>query len=170
MKTDIAGVCMEFFYDYEGLTIKMEYGKKDYSATYESPYGTIKYGSHIMAKCPWVFTEKQIRNEKARLAGEYFVAMKKFLDENSDFIEKSKQELKERYAPVEKEIELQRQKKIEMKKKFKAGEISEEEYSAACKLSKRIKDSLYTVDRRFYDELQQKCKLSLTGIQHLIFE
>ena len=64
----------------------------------------------------------------------------------------------------------QRQKKIEMKKKFKAREISEEEYSAACKLLKRIKDSLYTVDRRFYDELQQKCKLSLTGIQHLIFE
>lgn len=170
MKTDITGVCMEFFYDYEGLTIKMEYGKKDYSATYESPYGTIKYGSHIMAMCPWVFTEKQIRNEKARLAGEYFVSMKKFLDENPDFIEKSKQELKERYAPVKKEIELQRQKKSEMKQKFKAGEISEEEYSAACKLLKRIKDSLYTVDRRFYDELQQKYKISLTGIQHLIFE
>lgn len=120
--------------------------------------------------CPWVFTEKQIRNEKARLAGEYFVSMKKFLDENPDFIEKSKQELKERHTPVEKEIELQRQKKSEMKQKFKAREISEEEYSAACKLLKRMKDSLYTVDSRFYDELQQKYKISLTGIQHLIFE
>ena len=87
---------MEFFYDYDGLTIKMEYWKKDYSATYESPYGTIKFGSHIMAMCPWIFTEEQIRNDKARLAGEYFVSMKKFLDENPDFIEKAKQELKER--------------------------------------------------------------------------
>ena len=35
-KTNIAGDYMEFFYDYDGLTIKMEYWKKDYSATYES--------------------------------------------------------------------------------------------------------------------------------------
>ena len=161
---------MEFFYYYEGLTIKMEFGKKDYSATYESPYGTIKYGSHIMAMCPWIFTEDQIRNDKARLAGEYFVSMKKFLDENPDFIEKSKQELKERHTPVEKEIELQRQKKSEMRKKFKAGEISEVEYSEVCKVLKRMKNSLNTVDWRYYDELQLKYQISLTGIQHLIFK
>ena len=161
---------MEFFYDYDGLTIKMEYWKKDYSATYESPYGTIKFGSHIMAMCPWIFTEEQIRNDKARLAGEYFVSMKKFLDENPDFIEKAKQELKERHSPILKEIELQRQKKSEMRKKFKAGEISEDEYSEVCKVLKRMKDSLYIVDSRFYDELQQKYKISLTGIRHLIFE
>ena len=161
---------MEFFYYYEGLTIKMEFGKKDYSATYESPYGTIKYGSHIMAMCPWIFTEDQIRNDKARLAGEYFVSMKKFLDENPDFIEKSKQELKERHTPVEKEIELQRQKKSEMRKKFKAGEISEDEYSEVCKVLKRMKNSLNTVDWRYYDELQLKYQISLTGIQHLIFK
>lgn len=161
---------MEFFYDYDGLTIKMEYWKKDYSATYESPYGTIKYGSHIMAMCPWIFTEKQIRNDKARLAGEYFVSIKKFLDKNPDFIENAKQELKERHSPILKEIELQRQKKSEMRKKFKAGEISEDEYSEVCKLLKRMKNSLNTVDWRYYDELQLKYQISLTGIRHLIFE
>ena len=161
---------MEFFYDYDGLTIKMEYWKKDYSATYESPYGTIKFGSHIMAMCPWIFTEEQIRNDKARLAGEYFVSMKKFLDENPDFIEKAKQELKERHSLILKEIELQRQKKSEMRKKFKAGEISEGEYSEVCKVLKRMKNSLNTVDWRYYDELQLKYQISLTGIQHLIFK
>ena len=161
---------MEFFYDYDGLTIKMEYWKKDYSATYESPYGTIKFGSHIMAMCPWIFTEEQIRNDKARLAGEYFVSMKKFLDENPDFIEKAKQELKERHSPILKEIELQRQKKSEMRKKFKAGEISEDEYSEVCKVLKRMKNSLNTVDWRYYDELQKKYKINLTDIRHLIFE
>ena len=96
--------------------------------------------------------------------------MKKFLDENPDFIEKAKQELKERHSPILKEIELQRQKKSEMRKKFKAGEISEDEYSEVCKVLKRMKNSLNTVDWRYYDELQLKYQISLTGIRHLIFE
>ena len=96
--------------------------------------------------------------------------MKKFLDENPDFIEKAKQELKERHFPILKEIELQRQKKSEMRKKFKAGEISEDEYSEVCKVLKRMKNSLNTVDWRYYDELQLKYQISLTGIRHLIFE
>ena len=160
---------MEFFYDYEGLTIKMEYWKKDFTATYDSPYGPIKFGSHIMAMCPWIFTEDQIKNEKSRLAGNYFVSIKKFLDENPDFIENSKKELAECRAPVKKEIDIQRQKKSEMKQKFKSGKLSEDEYSKVCKHLKRLKDSLNTVDWRFYDDLQKKYKISLSGIQELIF-
>ena len=91
---------MEFFYDYEGLTIKMEYWKKDFTATYDSPYGPIKFGSHIMAMCPWIFTEDQIKNEKSRLAGKYFVSIKKFLDENPDFIENSKTLILSKNNPI----------------------------------------------------------------------
>ena len=84
-------------------------------------------------------------------------------------IENSKKELAECRAPVKKEIDIQRQKKSEMKQKFKSGKLSEDEYSKVCKHLKRLKDSLNTVDWRFYDDLQKKYKISLSGIQELIF-
>ena len=116
-------------------------------------------------------TEKNFDNITARLKNGHvnYTLLTTEDGRNLIKIENSKKELAECRAPVKKEIDIQRQKKSEMKQKFKSGKLSEDEYSKVCKHLKRLKDSLNTVDWRFYDDLQKKYKISLSGIQELIF-
>ena len=161
---------MDFTYDYKGLNIRMEVWKKDFIAVYDSAYGPLTYFRHIMAMCPWEYSEEWIKGEKFEEAGEYFVTLKAFLDQKPGFIEETKNQLKERLLPFKEELSGLGQKKAEMKKQFKAGQISEKNYSQICKLINKKKTNLIYIEADFQNELHDKYQIDLGGVEKLIFQ
>ena len=158
---------MEFSYSSRGININIRYSQKDYTAEYTSPYGILKYGRHIMAMCPWMYSEEIIR-ENCESIVDYFIELKTFLDNHPDFIENAKKEQKEYLAPLELELTELRQKKSKMRKLFKNGEIPEKEYGEVCKQIKKKQKDIWIGEWTFFNELQEKNKIILSGIEEML--
>ena len=76
-------------YEYNGIKITVDWWAKDFNAKYESKFGTMVYGSHLLYMIPKEYTEAEIRSrccgpllcEKFKAAEDYLIAHPDFLPE-----------------------------------------------------------------------------------------
>lgn len=152
---------MEFIYESKGIKINVEYSLKDFIATYDSPFGQMEYGLHIMYICPKTYSEKMLREDYCDLIVEKFIEIEKFLTENSNYIEEKKRELSEKLEGLNEKKELLMQIRRETKKKFKAGQIPVTEHQKACKDVENIKSEIRETKSNFIQEMEDETGVEL---------
>lgn len=159
----------KFDYSGNGITIRIEYTKKDFWAIYDSDYGPLEIcGKHIMAMCPMEYTEEMLR-ERCPGITEKAKKLIDFLNEHPDFIETEKQNIKNQVEETKKELKTQRLRKSEMKKKFKSGEVSEKEYCQEIRKIEEIKSKISDTKYSYVCKLEKKYNVDLSAIMGLLF-
>ena len=154
-----------FSFTYKSITLDVVYGKKDFSATYNSIFGEMTYHLHMMFMCPKVYSEEMLRKDYCPEIAEEFIKTEAFLNEHPDFIEEKKAILSEQMAKLETEkIELQR-KRSESRKLLKEGKVSQIEHSKVCKTYNEADYKLSVCKSDFYRKLKNE-----TGIDFRYME
>ncbi|MBP5444003.1 MAG: hypothetical protein J6Y60_12265 [Treponema sp.] len=159
---------MTFEYEYNGMKITFTYSAKDYVATYDSQYCELKGYRHMMYMAPLVFSEDFLRKKCCMDIAVCFEKIIQFLGDHPDFIQNAKQELEKLIAPYEVELAELRQKKMEMKKLFKHGKISEKEYKSVIEQLREMELKIHRTKFNFYRQLEEEYEIDLEGIKHLL--
>lgn len=81
-----------FLFNYKNIEMKVSFWAKDFSAVYESAFGQMIYGLHIMYMCPKIYTEQLLKTGYCPGIAEEFIKTEKYLTENPDFINSKKEE------------------------------------------------------------------------------
>ena len=74
-------------YEYNGIKIKVDWWAKDFIAKYESKFGTMVYGRHMLHMIPKSYTEEEVRARCcSRFLCERFKATEDYLTAHPDFL------------------------------------------------------------------------------------
>ncbi|MBQ1662097.1 MAG: hypothetical protein II054_06320, partial [Treponema sp.] len=157
-----------FEYEYNGMKISFTYSAKDFVATYDTPFGQLVEQRHMMYMIPMVFSEEFLRKERCMEVAVSFEKTIQFLDGHPDFIPNAKQNLEKLLAPCEAELKELGQKKIEMKRLFKQGQILEKEYKTVLEQRKEMEFKIHRIKLDFYWKLEKDTGTDLSGIRHLL--
>lgn len=157
-----------FEYSNDGITIQIEYGPKDFTASFASEYGLLKIYRHMMFMCPKLFSEELLRKEYCKDIATDIHKTLDFLNVHPDFIQTEKQNLIFLIEPIYKELDILRQKKSELKKKFKAGEIFEKKYTAVINRIKELEFQSSQTKWKYFKEIETKNKMDLSAVRDLI--
>ena len=86
-------------YEHNGIKISVDWWAKDFNARYESKFGTMVYGRHMLYMIPKSYTEEEIRS---RCCGPFlcgkFKAAEEYLTAHPDFLPKLKKSCPEGYV------------------------------------------------------------------------
>lgn len=134
-----------FTYAQDGITVEASFWAKDYNIRYDSPYGPMSIGRHIMYMCPRIYTLEEVRDKCCPKAVAEFLRHQKFLDDHPGYLEQQKALIQKARREPSAQLERACERRVELKARFKAGLVSQKEYMAFCEEIKALKDRLWTV-------------------------
>ena len=134
-----------FAHTQDGITVQASFWAKDYNIRYDSPYGPMSTGKHIMYMCPRVYTLEEVRDKCCPKAVAEFLWHQKFLDDHPGYLEQQRALVQKARREPSAQLERARERRIELKARFKAGLVSQKEYMAFCEEVKALEDRLWTV-------------------------
>lgn len=144
----------------EEIKIKVNYISKDFWAYYNSEFGTLSFGRHLMYMAPLVYTESYIRKRYEKEICEGFLKTLKFLRSHPGFIEntkyKFKKELELILKPIKQKVKNFQELKKSQKALLKKGELEISEYLKTCKIYKNEKFELYRAESDFISNFRKK--------------
>lgn len=125
--------CKEFVYTKNEKSILVKWWSKDFTAYYETEFGTLKYGLHVMYASPKVYTEEMLKQSYIPDIIKYFDEAENFLKAHQNFIAEIKDEYEKRFAEEDEKLEKLREERIEKRNRLKSNELSQKEWSLFCK-------------------------------------
>lgn len=131
-----------FTYTFDGTTFDVKFCKKDYTATYNSKFGPLSYGTHIMFCCPKIYTKEEIISRIETSVCRLLKNSETYISNNREKLVTFISNLKKACETQNDELILLSSQKSELKKQFKNGEIPEKEYQ---KLLKPIKNRISAI-------------------------
>lgn len=131
-----------FTYTFDGTTFDVKFCKKDYTATYNSKFGPLSYGTHIMFCCPKIYTKEEIISRIETSVCRILKNCENYISNNRDKLIDFISNLKKVCVSQSDELILLQSQKSELKKQFKNGVIPEKEYQI---LLKPIKNQINTI-------------------------
>lgn len=123
----------EFEFSKDGMTIKVVWWAKDFTAYYESEYGQMSYGMHMMYCTPMCYSEEVLRNHYCAGLIPMFQEAVSILKDKSNFFSDFINSYEKLVAELKKEVDSNQAIRKEQKLKFKRGEITQKEYQKFCK-------------------------------------
>lgn len=159
---------MFFTYNHNGYEFEVEYSERLFTVYFHSDFGLLKQSRGMLYLCRKNFTEESIRQNYCLDYAISFEKILDFLNNNPDFIKNAKNDLSNQLKSVEEELNLVRKERLENKKLFKEGKISEKGYAVFCKKVKDKKLQIYSFKWDFFRNLEKKTNMDLRAIEHLI--
>ncbi|MCQ2597700.1 MAG: hypothetical protein MJ181_07605 [Treponema sp.] len=86
----------EFDFINENIKIHVEWCPKDFTAYYDSDYGQLRYGLHIMLSCPKKFSQKVLEEDYCNEICSLFIKSELYLKQNSNFLNDFYKECKQK--------------------------------------------------------------------------
>ena len=147
-----------FDYSENGMTIHVEWWAKDFVATYHTELSDLKTGLHMMYMIPKAYSEEMIRTEYCSDVCEALKDAYNLLKENPDFVKNFPEEYVNHFKEQDDELAKWQEERRTKRNLFKAGELSEKEWTSFCKKYNDVKWSLRMEKDEYHR--QYACRLS----------
>lgn len=128
----------------EGITIRVEWWPKDFVAIFESDEIRLSTGLHIMYMCPKKYTEEMLRSDYCEDSCKLLNNACDLLQKNPDFIQNYKEKLNSEFSAKYVGFAALQEERRNKLQQFKAGEISQQEWTIFCKqYNKALSNNYY---------------------------
>ncbi len=137
-----------------GILLEISWYPKDFTARYKFDGITLRYGTHIMAMCPSVFSEERIRD---KIFGECifssFEEARDIIQTQTVLFESTRAHYSQMKESQAKRKELLTKEISKYRKAFKQGELEQREYQLKIKpLKKQRSDIDFEFSRIYWEE------------------
>lgn len=132
----------------DGIKLEVSWWSHDFTAEYKIGDAVLQYGRHIMAMCPMKYNEEWLKNDFVQI-GLYtsFKEAGEIITNQTVFFEAAKAQFVITKKEQENQIEILNSKLRELKKRFKAEELTQPEYQ---KLRKPLEERKNEIRLDYY--------------------
>lgn len=125
----------------DGIKVIAKWWDKDYSVYYESKYGLMRYGLHIMYMIPKIYTEEEIRGECKSMAP-IFKQAEELISKNENEFGWLFDDIKSYSKTIDKTMDHLNELKRIYKADFKENKLTQQEYQKKVSPIESLKEDL----------------------------